>query len=58
MPRTANHQLSTISSPKRKHVLGLGYAIDATKIETTLGWVAEETVETGVEKTVKWYLKK
>ncbi len=32
------------------------YAIDATKLETELGWRAEETFETGIEKTVRWYL--
>jgi dTDP-glucose 4,6-dehydratase len=32
------------------------YAIDATKTETELGWKAEETFETGIEKTVRWYL--
>ncbi|MCM2292016.1 dTDP-glucose 4,6-dehydratase [Allorhizobium sp. BGMRC 0089] len=32
------------------------YAIDATKLETELGWKAQETFETGIEKTVKWYL--
>jgi len=32
------------------------YAIDATKIETELGWRAQETFETGLEKTVRWYL--
>jgi dTDP-glucose 4,6-dehydratase len=32
------------------------YAIDPTKIETELGWRAEETFETGLEKTVRWYL--
>ncbi len=34
------------------------YAIDATKIETQLGWKAAETFETGIRKTVEWYLKK
>ncbi|CDZ30740.1 dTDP-glucose 4,6-dehydratase [Neorhizobium galegae] len=33
------------------------YAIDATKIETELGWKAEENFDTGIEKTVKWYLE-
>jgi len=33
------------------------YAIDATKLETELGWRAEETFETGILKTVKWYLE-
>jgi dTDP-glucose 4,6-dehydratase len=32
------------------------YAIDATKLETELGWQARETFETGIEKTVRWYL--
>ena len=32
------------------------YAIDASKIEHELGWVPEETFETGLRKTVKWYL--
>ena len=32
------------------------YAIDATKLERELGWHAQETFETGLEKTVKWYL--
>ena len=32
------------------------YAIDASKIERELGWVPEETFETGLRKTVQWYL--
>ena len=32
------------------------YAIDAKKIETELGWRPTETFETGILKTVKWYL--
>jgi dTDP-glucose 4,6-dehydratase len=32
------------------------YAIDPTRIETELGWRALETFETGLEKTVQWYL--
>ena len=32
------------------------YAIDAEKIETELGWTPSETFETGLEKTVSWYL--
>ncbi len=34
------------------------YAIDATKLETELGWRALETFETGIEKTVAWYLER
>ena len=33
------------------------YAIDATKIQRELGWVPVETFETGINKTVKWYLE-
>jgi dTDP-glucose 4,6-dehydratase len=32
------------------------YAIDPAKLETELGWRAVETFETGIEKTVAWYL--
>lgn len=32
------------------------YAIDASKIQKTLGWQPEETFETGIRKTVEWYL--
>jgi len=34
------------------------YAIDATKIENELGWKADENFETGIIKTVQWYVKK
>lgn len=34
------------------------YAIDATKIENELGWKADENFETGIKKTIDWYLKK
>jgi dTDP-glucose 4,6-dehydratase len=32
------------------------YAIDASKIERELGWVPQESFETGLKKTVLWYL--
>ena len=32
------------------------YAIDATRIETELGWKAEETFDTGLEKTIRWFI--
>ena len=32
------------------------YAIDATKIENEIGWQPEESFETGLRKTVQWYL--
>lgn len=33
------------------------YAIDASKIQPELGWAPEETFETGIRKTVEWYLE-
>jgi dTDP-glucose 4,6-dehydratase len=32
------------------------YAIDATKLKTELGWVPQESFDTGIRKTVRWYL--
>jgi dTDP-glucose 4,6-dehydratase len=32
------------------------YAIDASKLERELGWEAQENFETGIEKTVRWYI--
>lgn len=34
----------------------LRYAIDSSKLQNELGWKPEETFDTGIEKTVKWYL--
>ncbi len=34
------------------------YAIDATKIENELGWKADENFESGILKTIEWYLEK
>ncbi len=34
----------------------LRYAIDASKLERELGWRAHETFESGIERTVRWYL--
>ena len=33
------------------------YAIDANKIDKELGWLPKETFETGLRKTVQWYLQ-
>lgn len=55
--RPANHSyhdLITFVADRPGH--DQRYAIDATKLETELGWRARETVETGLEKTVRWYL--
>ncbi len=34
------------------------YAIDATKLENELGWRADETFDSGIVKTIEWYLNK
>ena len=34
----------------------LRYAIDASKIARELGWLPQETFESGMRKTVQWYL--
>jgi dTDP-glucose 4,6-dehydratase len=36
---------------------GRRYAIDASKLERELGWRAQETFESGIEKTVRWYIE-
>ena len=32
------------------------YAVDANKIKLDLGWTPKETFETGIKKTIQWYL--
>ena len=34
------------------------YAIDASKLENELGWIADENFDTGIVKTIEWYLNK
>lgn len=54
-PRGAPHSdLITYVTDRPGH--DARYAIDATKLETELGWRAQETFDTGIEKTVRWYL--
>lgn len=54
-PRETPHsQLITYVTDRPGH--DARYAIDATKLETELGWRAQETFDTGIEKTVRWYL--
>lgn len=47
-------QLITFVTDRPGH--DLRYAIDASKLEKTLGWKPQETFETGLRKTVEWYL--
>jgi dTDP-glucose 4,6-dehydratase len=50
----SRHRLITFVPDRPGH--DRRYAIDATKIEQELGWRAMEIFETGLEKTVRWYL--
>ena len=54
-PQNAPHdRLITFVSDRPGH--DHRYAIDATKLETELGWKARENFDSGIRKTVEWYL--
>ena len=57
-PKKEGKYQDLISFVKDRPGHDLRYAIDATKIETELGWKADENFETGILKTVEWYLEK
>ncbi|MCH2556040.1 MAG: dTDP-glucose 4,6-dehydratase [Alcanivorax sp.] len=53
---SVNHYRDLITFVKDRPGHDLRYAIDAGKIDRELGWVPQETFETGLKKTVQWYL--
>jgi len=53
-PAGAHRQLITFVVDRPGH--DLRYAIDCSRIEDELGWRPQETFETGLRKTVQWYL--
>ncbi|MDR9400863.1 MAG: dTDP-glucose 4,6-dehydratase [Psychroflexus sp.] len=53
-----NSYKEQITFVEDRHGHDFRYAIDATKIENELGWKANENFETGIEKTVRWYIDK
>lgn len=55
-PLKEGHYRDLITFVKDRPGHDLRYAIDAGKIERELGWRPEETFETGLRKTVQWYL--
>ncbi len=57
-PKSEGRYQDQITFVKDRPGHDLRYAIDATKIETELGWKADENFETGIVKTVRWYLEK
>ena len=57
-PKASGSYKEQITFVKDRPGHDLRYAIDATKIETELGWKADENFESGIVKTVRWYLEK
>ncbi|MBF7688997.1 dTDP-glucose 4,6-dehydratase [Acinetobacter rathckeae] len=56
-PAGVEHYQDLITYVKDRPGHDLRYAIDASKIEKDLGWVPLESFETGLRKTVQWYLE-
>ena len=50
----AYRELITFVADRPGH--DMRYAIDATKLETELGWKAEEDFKSGIRRTIQWYL--
>ncbi len=57
-PKATGKYQDQITFVKDRPGHDLRYAIDATKIETELGWKADENFETGIKKTIEWYINK
>lgn len=55
-PRKRGSYRDLISFVKDRPGHDRRYAIDASKIRNELGWMPEESFETGIRKTVRWYL--
>ncbi|AXQ15330.1 dTDP-glucose 4,6-dehydratase [Shewanella algae] len=55
-PQGVAQYLDLITYVKDRPGHDVRYAIDATKIERELGWTPQETFESGIRKTVEWYL--
>jgi dTDP-glucose 4,6-dehydratase len=56
-PAGVAHYADLITFVKDRPGHDLRYAIDASKIQRDLGWVPQETFQTGLRKTVQWYLE-
>jgi dTDP-glucose 4,6-dehydratase len=56
MPGAAGPRRNLISFVADRPGHDRRYAIDASKLERELGWRAEEHFESGIEKTVRWYV--
>lgn len=56
IPQSVDYK-KQISFVKDRPGHDMRYAIDASKIESELNWTPQETFETGLRKTVEWYLE-
>ncbi|MHB0983877.1 MAG: GDP-mannose 4,6-dehydratase, partial [Thiobacillus sp.] len=56
VPRDAGSYASQLTYVQDRPGHDKRYAIDAGKIERELGWKPQETFESGLRKTVQWYL--
>jgi len=57
VPKATSHkELITFVEDRAGH--DRRYAIDATKLENELGWKADENFDSGIIKTIEWYLRK
>jgi dTDP-glucose 4,6-dehydratase len=56
-PRAAGSRRELITFVKDRPGHDRRYAMDARKIERELGWRPKETFETGIRKTIRWYLE-
>ena len=57
MPKLIERYESCIQFVTDRKGHDLRYAIDSSKLQKELGWKPKETFDTGIEKTVKWYLE-
>lgn len=57
-PKSEGRYQDQITFVKDRPGHDLRYAIDASKIENELGWKADENFESGIKKTIEWYLQK
>ncbi|MGP1957919.1 MAG: dTDP-glucose 4,6-dehydratase [Arsenophonus sp.] len=55
-PKGINHYYDLITYVSDRSGHDMRYAIDSSKIEKELGWKPQETFESGIRKTVEWYL--
>ncbi|EAR60786.1 dTDP-glucose 4,6-dehydratase [Neptuniibacter caesariensis] len=56
-PSGVKHYVDLITYVKDRPGHDLRYAIDASKITAELGWKPEESFDSGIRKTVQWYLQ-